>query len=46
MGYIMSDSFEDNIKLASLIMDSDVSNRMGKDDASRKRVEDLRNLFK
>ncbi|TVY37872.1 putative SWI/SNF-related matrix-associated actin-dependent regulator of chromatin subfamily A member 3-like [Lachnellula subtilissima] len=52
--YIMSDSFEEKMlelqekkkKLASLSMDSDVSKRMGKDEASRKRLEDLRSLFK
>ncbi|TVY42913.1 putative SWI/SNF-related matrix-associated actin-dependent regulator of chromatin subfamily A member 3-like [Lachnellula occidentalis] len=52
--YIMSDSFEEKMlelqekkkKLASLSMDSDISKRMGKDEASRKRLEDLRSLFK
>jgi SNF2 family DNA or RNA helicase len=52
--YIMSDSFEEKMlelqekkkKLASLSMDSDVSKRMGKDEAARKRLEDLRSLFK
>jgi SNF2 family DNA or RNA helicase len=50
----MSDSFEEKMlelqekkkKLASLSMDSDVSKRMGKDEAARKRLEDLRSLFK
>ncbi|TVY15735.1 putative SWI/SNF-related matrix-associated actin-dependent regulator of chromatin subfamily A member 3-like 1 [Lachnellula arida] len=52
--YIMSDSFEEKMlelqdkkkKLASLSMDSDIGKRMGKDEASRKRLEDLRSLFK
>lgn len=54
--YIMKDSFEEKMlelqekkkKLASLSMDSDAtaSKRIGKDEAARKRLEDLRSLFK
>lgn len=52
--YIMEDSFEEKMlelqekkkKLASLSMDNDGSKRMDKAEAARKRLEDLRSLFK
>ena len=52
--YIMNDSFEEKMlelqdkkkKLASLSMDSEGRSRMDKTEAARKRLEDLRSLFK
>ena len=53
--YIMNDSFEEKMldlqekkkKLASLSMDSEgKAGRMDKSEAARKRLEDLRSLFK
>jgi len=52
--YIMNDSFEEKMlelqekkkKLASLSMDSEGRSRMDKAEAARKRLEDLRSLFK
>ncbi|KAF4625000.1 hypothetical protein G7Y89_g13166 [Cudoniella acicularis] len=52
--YIMNDSFEEKMlelqdkkkKLASLSMDSNGKERMDKSEAARKRLEDLRSLFK
>lgn len=52
--YIMNDSFEEKMlelqdkkkKLAQLSMDSDGRSRMDKAEAARKRLEDLRSLFK
>ncbi|KAN0104411.1 SNF2 family helicase/ATPase-like protein [Hyaloscypha variabilis] len=52
--YIMNDSFEEKMlelqdkknKLASLSMDGEGRSRMDKTEAARKRLEDLRSLFK
>jgi SNF2 family DNA or RNA helicase len=52
--YIMKDSFEEKMlelqdkkkKLASLSMDNEGRSRMDKTEAARKRLEDLRSLFK
>ncbi|KAH8654000.1 SNF2 family N-terminal domain-containing protein [Tricladium varicosporioides] len=52
--YIMNDSFEEKMlelqdkkkKLASLSMDSSGKDRMDKSEAARKKLEDLRSLFK
>ena len=52
--YIMNDSFEEKMlelqekkkKLASLSMDSSGRTSMDKAEAARKRLEDLRSLFK